>query len=100
MAPRLVIESGPDAGHEIQVLANDCTTIGRCSTSTVFLHNDLVAKNHARFWLRGGFPYLRCYTIKDGYTTLLNGNKVTPPFDVTDGDLLQIGDVEIRFRAT
>ena len=96
MVSRLIIENGSNAGAEFVVPTNDYTTIGRSSDCTIFLHDDSVAKNHARFWLRGGGS-LRCYVVKDGYVTWLNGDSVSAPFDVVDGDILQIGDFEIRF---
>ena len=99
MAARLIIESGLSAGTEIVVPTSGYTTIGRSSDCTVFLHDESVAKNHARLWLDLS-GRLRCHNVKKGYSTSLNGVPVSVPFYVVDGDVLQIGDIEIRFVAT
>lgn len=94
----LTVQSGLEEPSEYRIDDNGYITIGRASHSTIFLHDHTVAKTHARLWLCN-HGRLRCYGIKNGYTTLLNGNAVTVPFDMYDGDVMQIGDFEIRFTA-
>jgi pSer/pThr/pTyr-binding forkhead associated (FHA) protein len=70
--------------------------IGRAVDCDVVLPRPDVAKQHAYF-VRRERHWLLCYAINRQHRTLLNGQPVRPPFQVLDGYVLTVGDVELKF---
>jgi hypothetical protein len=89
------IESGRRAGKEV-ILSRSAITIGRAESCDLGLFGDMtVAKLHARI-VRQGNQYL----LEDAESpsgTYLNGEQIKRPTPLRSGDVIQIGQVSLRF---
>jgi phosphoserine phosphatase RsbU/P len=86
---------GPMAGRLYQ-LDRDVTIIGRNPDCDVILQPKSVSRKHAAVLKKGTI-----FEIKDlGSTrgTLVNGQKLADAMELRDGDMLQIGEVQVTFN--
>jgi ABC transport system ATP-binding/permease protein len=87
---KLVIEDDEGNRQEIPVDGLDEVTLGRAPGNTVQLTERNVSRQHARF-----FPQAGTLVVEDLHSAngiLLNGQKVTAPRALQDGDMLRIGN--------
>lgn len=70
------------------------TSIGRASTNTVVLEDDYVSNEHALLMLRGQQWWLEDLDSRNG--TLLNGARLTEATVVSPGDVIVIGNTQLR----
>lgn len=70
------------------------TSIGRASTNTVVLEDDYVSNEHALLMLRGQQWWLEDLNSRNG--TLLNGAPLTEATVVSPGDVIVIGNTQLR----
>jgi tetratricopeptide (TPR) repeat protein len=87
---KLVIEDDEGNRQEIPVDGLDEVTLGRAPGNTVQLTERNVSRQHARFFPQDGTLVVEDLHSANGI--LLNGQKVTAPKALQDGDLLRIGD--------
>jgi ABC transport system ATP-binding/permease protein len=87
---KLVIEDDEGNRQEIPVDGLDEVTLGRAPGNTVQLPERNVSRRHARIFTENGA--LLVEDLKSANGVLLNGQKVTSPRPLQDGDLLRIGD--------
>ncbi len=87
---KLVIEDDEGNRQEIPVDGLDEVTLGRAAGNTVQLPERNVSRKHARIFTEGGALHVE--DLKSANGLLLNGQKVTVPQPLQDGDLLRIGD--------
>lgn len=87
----------PD-GDEYE-LTQPMTTIGRMSSSDIFLSDIFVTRQHAQLICVGEEVFIIDLDSVNG--TLLNGEKIEPitPAPLSDGDEITIGRVLLIFRA-
>ncbi|HEX6576482.1 MAG TPA: FHA domain-containing protein [Gemmatimonadaceae bacterium] len=70
-------------------------SIGRDASSGIVIREPAVSRNHAEVRREGdGFVL----NPVGATTTRLNGNPVTGPAKLTDGDRIEVGSVEISYR--
>ncbi len=71
-------------------------TIGRASAADIFLPHPSVSRRHARIVPRGGAHVLSDLGSTSG--TLVNGAKIGAERALRQGDLIGLGDVELRYE--
>lgn len=89
-------ESG--AEHQLVYPLNPITSIGRASTNSVVLDDDYVSGEHALLMLRGQQWWLEDLNSRNG--TLLNGVPLTEATVVSPGDVILIGNVQLKVEPT
>jgi ABC transport system ATP-binding/permease protein len=87
---KLVIEDDEGNRQEIPVDGLEEVTLGRAPGNTVQLTERNVSRKHARLFSQAGTLVVEDLHSANG--VLLNGQKVTEPRPLHDGDLLRIGD--------
>lgn len=87
---KLVIEDDEGNRQEIPVDGLEEVTLGRAPGNTVQLTERNVSRKHARLFAQGGTLVVEDLHSANG--VLVNGQKVTEPRPLQDGDLLRIGD--------
>jgi FHA domain-containing protein len=70
--------------------------MGRGNTSDVVLHHTTVSRRHATITPRRGRYVLRDAGSTSG--TLLNGERSSQPTELSNGDMIQVGHVVLRFE--
>lgn len=93
--PRLVVESGADAG-QVHILDKSVNTIGRSVTNTVQIVDRRMSRNHAEIHINGGRIILKDLGSRNG--TLLNGTVPTSPTELHNNDRIQVGDTILRLE--
>lgn len=91
---KLICEAGPSSGQEF-VLEGDEVVIGRAVDNPVSIPDTSVSRKHALVRRTGDG-----WAISDlgsGNGTLLNGEAVTDETVLNDGDVIRLGDTELRF---
>lgn len=94
--PRLTIQAGEDAG-KIHYINGGRATMGRSVNNDLQIVDRRMSRTHAEVFEQGGAYYVRDLGSKNG--TLLNGNSVTLPVLVNEGDIIQVGDSEVVFES-
>jgi pSer/pThr/pTyr-binding forkhead associated (FHA) protein len=94
---RLVILSEGLTGkaHELTV---DKTTIGRVDDNTFAIPEGSVSSHHCEVLLRGGDIVVRDLNSTNG--TFINGHQVTGEAPLKPGQILRLGQVEMRLEET
>jgi hypothetical protein len=72
------------------------TSIGRAPTNTIVLDDGFASVDHATLTLRGGKWWLEDRNSSNG--TLLNGYRIEEPVVLSTGDLIVIGQVELKLE--
>ncbi|MCC7450348.1 MAG: FHA domain-containing protein [Anaerolineae bacterium] len=72
------------------------TSIGRAPTNTIVLDDSFASVDHATLTLRGGKWWLEDRNSSNG--TLLNGYRIEEPVVLSTGDLIVIGQVELKLE--
>jgi len=70
------------------------TTMGRSPTNHVVIDDATASSSHAMIGLREGHWWLEDKNSRNG--TLLNGERITTPTIVTDGDIVGIGNAYFK----
>lgn len=99
--PKLIVTSGPDAGREI-LLNEDIMTIGRISksarwpSSQILLDDRAVSRPHACIQREEtGFSIV---DLESANGTMVNGQPISGPHPLTDGDVIGMGETRLVFR--
>jgi diguanylate cyclase (GGDEF)-like protein/PAS domain S-box-containing protein len=96
--PTLVVHTAPQNTH-IDLIEGKSWSMGRSLESTVVMSDRWVSRNHAEIQrLDNGSYYL--VDLGSGNGSFVNGQRVTMPVLLNDGDLLMIGRTEIEFLFT
>jgi diguanylate cyclase (GGDEF)-like protein/PAS domain S-box-containing protein len=96
--PTLVAHTAPQNTH-IDLIEGKSWSMGRSLESTVVMSDRWVSRNHAEIQrLDNGSYYL--VDLGSGNGSFVNGQRVTMPVLLNDGDLLMIGRTEIEFLFT
>ena len=90
---KLVIEDDEGNRQEIPVDGLDEITIGRAPGNTIQLDQRNVSRRHARLSAQSGS--LMVEDLQSANGTLLNGERLTAPRALHDGDQLTIGDLQV-----
>ncbi len=71
-------------------------TLGRAEDNQIVLADACVSARHARIDTREGEWWLTDLGSRNG--TRLNGLSVTKPVPLTDGDVIEVGQIQLRFE--
>lgn len=93
-AARLVAQTGPASGQEF-VLEGDELVIGRAADNPVSIPDTSVSRKHAL--VRSTGDGWAVSDLGSGNGTLLNGEAITDETPLNDGDVITLGDTELRF---
>jgi diguanylate cyclase (GGDEF)-like protein len=91
--PRLVVLSGEGVGLTYPVV--DGAVIGRAHHAAIRIPSDDVSRDHARLLVRGGRTYVEDLGSMNG--TLVNGEAITQPTALREGDKIHLGTTVLRF---
>jgi DNA-binding response OmpR family regulator len=92
-APRFLMQGGELKGSEF-VLAEESVSIGRAPDSGIVVDDRLASRRHARVYRERGQYVVSDCGSRNG--TFLNGQRISDPHVLRDGDELQIG---LEFKA-
>lgn len=95
-AASLSITSGPSAGRQV-ALARLPFTIGRTPDNSLPLNDDKVSRHHAKIVRRSGSLWLIDQKSTNG--TLVNGDRISAPHRLQEGDVLTIGRTAITYSS-
>jgi len=95
MAASIIFLSGPEKGRRVPV-GQDQLIIGRSADCTVVFDDALVSKCHAIISHEDGRWVLCDQHSRNG--TRVNNRRVRAPVVLADGDMLQMGDYQLKFE--
>jgi diguanylate cyclase (GGDEF)-like protein/PAS domain S-box-containing protein len=96
--PTLVVHTAPQNTH-IDLIEGKSWSMGRSLDSTVVMSDRWVSRNHAEIQLLDNGSYY-LVDLGSGNGSFVNGQRVTMPVLLKDGDLLMIGRTEVEFQLT
>jgi len=95
MAKLVILSQGMTGrSHELKV---DKTTVGRVDDNTFPIAESSVSSHHCEILLRGDEVVVKDLNSTNG--TFINGEKVTGEADLKPGQILRLGQVELRLEA-
>jgi DNA-binding winged helix-turn-helix (wHTH) protein len=80
------------------VLCDGEHVLGRAPTASVWIDSTSVSRSHARILVAEGRATLEDLGSKNG--TFLRGKRVEAASELMDGDVIALGDVVLKFRAS
>ena len=95
MPAKLTVISGPDRGRGFEVSDDQKLVIGRGETTATKLRDPTVSRMHCQIAAEGGRFTIENLGAASG--TTLNGRRISAPQPLNAGDLIRIGDTELRF---
>jgi pSer/pThr/pTyr-binding forkhead associated (FHA) protein len=93
----LTINSGPGAGSSIE-MKKPILIIGRSSTCDVFIPDASISRQHAQLIRQEHGWYAQDLGSRNG--TAVNGQRLSVPHRLEDGDTLTVGNIPLRYLAT
>ena len=90
----LNVEKGPRTLKGVRLTIAGPIVIGRAPGADIVIPTDYVSARHARFSLTGTSLSVEDLNSTNG--TLLNGHPVTEPVACSEGDIVTIGNVDIK----
>ncbi|MBL8916329.1 MAG: FHA domain-containing protein, partial [Archangium sp.] len=93
-ASKLVAQSGPASGQEFN-LEGDELVIGRAADNPVSIPDTSVSRKHAL--VRKTADGWAVSDLGSGNGTLLNGEPIAEETQLSDGDVITLGDTELRY---
>jgi diguanylate cyclase (GGDEF)-like protein/PAS domain S-box-containing protein len=94
--PTLVVHVAPQDIH-LALIEGKSWSMGRSLDSTVVLSDRWVSRNHAEIQLLDNGSYY-LVDLGSGNGSFVNGQRVTMPVRLSNGDLLTIGRTEVEFQ--
>lgn len=85
------------SGDREIVLGEGGHVVGRLPENDVWIDSTSVSRRHARILVSGGRAVIEDLESKNG--TWLGGKRLTEATELTDGDLITVGSVVLKFRA-
>lgn len=73
------------------------TSIGRAATNTIVLQDNYISSEHALLTLRGHQWWLHDLNSRNG--TRLNGIELTEAVIVSPGDIISLGEIDLKLEA-
>lgn len=96
IAPTLVIRT-PSSYSQIPLAGRAAWSIGRSGDCHIVLPDRWVSRNHAEIQVLQDKDYY-LVDLGSGNGSFVNGQRVTMPVELKDGDLLTIGRTELEFQ--
>jgi Nif-specific regulatory protein len=95
MRARLIVESGVASPRVCELGDNDVVLLGRSRENTILLQDRHASRSHARVFVRDGCFFIGHQETTNG--TKVDGRNVECDTPLADGQLITIGEVQIRF---
>ena len=95
MEVKLVVKSGKNAGQEIPI-SIEKFFIGRAEDCQLRPRSDLISRHHCVILVEKEFVAVRDFGSKNG--TLVNGQRVQGEQELSNGDLLKVGQLEFEIQ--
>jgi serine/threonine protein kinase len=95
MIGQFVVQTGPDQGRMFPLAEGQTLVIGRGQTTETRLRDPRVSRSHCQVTQDGGVIFLKDLGSVGG--TLINGERVQERA-LRPGDVIQVGDTQIRFQ--
>jgi hypothetical protein len=95
-AASLVISGGPGTGQSFAI-TGPAVTIGRHRSSDIQVDDPEVSRQHASITWSGSYYIIEDLGSANG--TFVNGERISGPRPLKDGDLLRLGKIELAFQA-
>jgi hypothetical protein len=92
----LIFISGTFGGQRFQVTAAQPIVVGKGAGNLIIQDDPTVSTSHAQFTVQGGRVLLTDLGSTNG--SFVNGQRVTQPVALSDGDLVRLGNTQIKFR--
>ena len=96
MYARLIVEAGDCNPPAVDLSPDRPATVGRSRENTLVVRSDLSSRLHCKVYHDDGRWVVRDFGLNG---TRLNGGRVTGAATLTDGALISIGDIRLRFAA-
>ena len=96
MYARLIVEAGDCAPAAVDLSADRPATVGRSRENALVVRSDAASRLHCKVYLDDGRWVVRDFGLNG---TRLNGGRVTGAATLTDGAVITIGDIRLRFTA-
>lgn len=90
----VAVVKGPKELRGVSIQVNGPIIVGRNPNSDIVIGAGFVSGRHARFSLKGNTLYIEDLHSTNG--TTVNGTPVAEPTALRSGDVIAVGDVEIR----
>jgi serine/threonine protein kinase len=95
MPAKLTVIAGPDRGRGFEVADEQKLVVGRGEATGTKLRDPTVSRIHCQVLAESG-----CYSLENlgaASGTSVNGKRISGPHALRSGDLIRIGDTELRF---
>lgn len=90
------VERGPKELRGVKIRVSGPVIIGRSPGSDIVIGADYVSGRHARFSIMGQNLFIEDLQSTNG--TAVNGQRIIDPVALRSGDIVSVGDVDIRVR--
>lgn len=90
------VERGPKELRGVKIRVHGPVIIGRSPGSDIVIGAEYVSGRHARFSIMGQNLFIEDLDSTNG--TAVNGQRITDPVALRSGDMVSVGDVDIRVR--
>ena len=91
----IVVRDGNTWRDVFRLSPDQVTTIGRAPTNRVVIRDEICSRNHCEVFRSGSQWTLRDLGSRNG--TLIGGRRVSGDWELSDGDLIQIGGCVLGF---
>ncbi len=96
MYARLIVEAGDCTPPTVDLSPDRPATVGRSRENALVVRSDLASRLHCKVYHDDGRWVVRDFGLNG---TKLNGGRVTGAATLTDGAIIAIGDIRLRFCA-
>ena len=90
------VERGPKELRGVKIRVHGPVTIGRTPGNDIVIGAEYVSSRHARFSMMGQNLFIEDLNSMNG--TAVNGHRITDPVALKSGDIVTVGDIDIRVR--
>jgi hypothetical protein len=90
------VERGPKELRGVKIRDQGPVTIGRSPGNDIVIGAEYVSGRHARFSIMGQNLFIEDLNSTNG--TAVNGHRIGDPVALKSGDIINIGDIDIRVR--
>lgn len=92
----LAVEKGPKELRGVSMVVHGPVVVGRSPNADIVIGAGYVSARHARFTLMGQNLFVEDLGSTNG--TSVDGELITEPTSLVNGDVVTIGDVSLRVR--
>ena len=90
------MERGPKELRGVKIAVRGPVVVGRTPGADIVVPASYVSARHARFSLMGNNLFIEDLGSRNG--TMVNGQRIADPVALKSGDVVTVGDVNIRAR--